>query len=214
MPESSEEQQPSPVEQGNTPPWRQETAQNQSSVDRPITSLDMLEKGDITGYMDNENKKYLRENAETPEIAMQLIEVYENSKKLHETVAKFSKDDPNIPASEETKQKLKLLDVVDYFIGDKDKHEIAGASFLLPLLGGGVVEYLNYLGGGTLPPGLSAEVGLAIGAAMGGSIEGYNLARKGRNGAEKVKALIAKYKPTGAETPQSLTTQKGVDKAA
>jgi hypothetical protein len=163
--------------------------------------------------MDAENKRWLEENAESPEQAKELVKIYENAKKFQETVAKFSDDDIDIPASEETKQKLKLLDIVDSFIGDKDKHDIALATFLLPSLSGVVVETLNFLGGNSLPPGLSAKVGLAIGAAMGGSIEGYNFARKARSGSEKVKSLITKYRPAVTEASQSSATQVGENKA-
>jgi hypothetical protein len=53
MAEIAEGQQPSPVEQGTAHPLVKESmpenVQVQSSVDRPITSVDMLEKGDIIG---------------------------------------------------------------------------------------------------------------------------------------------------------------------
>ena len=74
MPETSERQQPSPVEQGNihlgAKEFLHKTVQSPSSEPRPETSLHKLESGDLVGYMDEENKKYFRENAETPEIAL------------------------------------------------------------------------------------------------------------------------------------------------
>jgi hypothetical protein len=66
MPEISEGQHPLPVEQGNTSPVRPENAQNQKADSRPNEALDKLEKGDVIGYMDEENRKYFRENAEPP----------------------------------------------------------------------------------------------------------------------------------------------------
>jgi len=225
MSEGVEEQQPSPVEQGkphysatevskfldnrtreqgNIPPWRQETAQNQRAESRSDEALGKLEKGDVIGYMDEENKRYLRENAETPEQAEQLMQIYENAKELQEAVVQFNKDDPDIPASEETKQKLiDLTDINDkYGSLSRKAHMYATISILTSILGGGFMELATYINGG--PPGVSSEVGLAIAAALGGSIEGYTLTKKG---AEKLKALIAKNKPTGAEAPQSARTQ-------
>ena len=79
------------------------------------------------------------------------------------------------------------------------EHQTAFQTFLVPSLIGGALEYLNYLGGGSIPPGLSAKVGLAIGASMGGSVEGLNLAKIG---IEKLKALRDKNKTTGAGAPQ------------
>ncbi len=213
MSEGVEEQQPSPIEQVKPPVLRQETAQNQIvEIPHPDEALGKLEKGDVIGYMDMENKKYLRENAETPEQAEQLVQIYENAKKLQETVTNFSEDNPDIPASEETKQKLNSLDKVDSSVDSGLRHEFATATFLLPTVGAAAFEMFNLASGGTIAtPGFPIEVGLAIGAAMGGSIEGYALVKKG---AEKLKALIRKNKPTGAETPQSQRIQTEEVKAA
>ena len=214
MPESSEGGQPSPVEQGNIPleakEFRPETLHIPGTEPRSDEALGKLERGDVVGYMDEENIRYLRENAETPEQAEQLVQIYENAKKLQENIAKFSKDDAAIPASEETKLKLKLLDVAENLVGEGPEHGTAFRAFLLPSLIGGVFETLNFASGGSISaPGFSAEVGLAIGAALGGSLEGMNLAKIG---IEKLKALRDKNKATGAEVPQPSRLQTGGNK--
>lgn len=214
MPEVSEGPQPSPIEQGITPPRQPEAVQMPSVEPSPAeTSLNKLEKGDVIGYMDLENKKYLQENAESPEQAEQYIQLYENAKKMKETIAKFSEDDPNIPASEETKQKLIALNNVDNSAEiSASRRQFSGGFLALALTGAAAFEFFNLAAGGSIaPPGYATKVGLAIGGGVSGSIEGTALVVKG---VEKLKALMGKNKATGTEVTQLPLTETEGAKAA
>jgi hypothetical protein len=188
----------------------QETGQNQhTEVGAEQSSIWVDRIKQQLQWQWEENDKWLKENAENPEMAKEWGELWKNAETLRDNLGKFSEDDPNIPAGDETKQKLKFLDIVDAFIGAEDKHEIASLTFLLPLVSGGTFEVLNYLGGNPVSPGFGTKLGLVMGTAFASSIEGYNLAKKG---AEKLKALIGKNKGIGAGGPHPSQADTGGNK--
>ncbi len=111
MPEGVEGQQPFQREQDSKPTVGQATEQKQNGEARTEQPRDWVDQvKQRLEWQREENDKWLKENAESPEMAKEWGELSKNAETLRDNLGKFSEDDPNIPASDETKQKLRKLE--------------------------------------------------------------------------------------------------------
>jgi hypothetical protein len=174
------------LERGDVPAPSPETRQNQSTearLEHPSPWVDRVNQ-ELQRQRERD-EWWLKENAENPEMAKEWETLWKNAEMLRDNLGKFSEDNQDIPASDETKQKLQELGQRE--TADKEEirwenmstHERSIFLFLGSLGVGGMLEALDYLGvAPTRSAGLGAGVGLIMGTAIASSIEGYELAKK------------------------------------